>query len=235
MHHLPIAKRIHYRIQGFIFGFTYWTQHHRLIIRFSTLVKLLAFVPLVLVWRQNKNAAILTLALLFGIWVSWLYWRARRLGYKTFVASESLLHSRDTLEPLPPDQRVRLKASGIFGVSDREEQVLMQPAEYWRVPLGDHTVMVQPEPDRFLYQFFNADKLQHLQPGWLICGLTPQEVLAVTFYSDWGKETLSLRDLYQGSDENNQDKKLRTIYLAFDDKEDERAVWYTIASTARVK
>jgi hypothetical protein len=75
--------------------------------------------------------------------------------------------------------------------------------------------------------------IQHIQSGWLICDLTPQAVLAVTFCSDWGKDTLSLPDLNQGSNGNNQDKKLRTIYLAFANKENERVVWQTILYDAR--
>ncbi len=236
MYDLPLHKRIYYRALGFEYSLTYWTRGHRFLgFRISAIVMWLAFVPLLAVWRQDSSGVILALALLFGLWVAGLYWRARRVGYKKFVAGETAVLPPGELEPLPTNQRIPLKASGIFGVSDREEQVLMCPAEYWRVPMGDHTVMAQPEPGRFLYQFFNAAKLQNFQQGWLIHGPTPQSVLAVTFFSNWGKETISLRELYQGSDESGREKKRRTIYLCFDDKEDERAVWHTILSDAREK
>jgi hypothetical protein len=241
MHNFPFHKRLYYRWLGLVYGFTYWTSHHAFIFRLSTWVKLLAFGPLLVVWRQNRSALVLGLALLLGLWVLWLYWRARRVGYKRFVVGDTAVSislsagvtPTTDLTPITPNQRVPLKASGIFGVSDREEQILMQPAEYWRVPLGEHTVMVQPEPGRFLYQFFNATSLQNLQTGWLICGLAPKSVLAVTFFSAWGNDQLSLRELYQGTDGENRESKRRTIYLHFENEGDETAVQHTIVSDAR--
>ncbi len=235
MHHFPFHKRLYYRWLGLVYGFTYWTSHHVFIFRLSTWVKLLAFGPLMIVWRQNRSVPVLGLALLLGLWVLWLYWRARRVGYKRFVVGDTAVTSTTDLTPITPNQHVPLKASGIFGVSDREEQILMRPAEYWRVPLGEHTVMVQPEPGRFLYQFFNATNLQNLQTGWLICGLVPRSVLAVTFYSAWGNNPLSLRELYQGTDDENRESKRRTIYLHFANEGDETAVRDTILHAAREK
>lgn len=228
MHNLPLHKRLYYRWLGLVYGFTYWTRRRTVIFRLSTWVKLLAFVPLIIVWRQNFGAPVLLLALLLGLWVYWLYWRAQRVGYKKFVAGETAVNPTAHLTPIQPNQRVPLKASGIFGVASREEQILLQPAEYWQVPLGDHTVMAQPEPGRFLYQFFNAANLQNLQTGWLICGLKPLPVLAVTFFSAWGNDQLSLRELYQGAEEGNRASKQRTIYLHFENEADETAVRDTI-------
>ena len=246
MHDIPLHKRFYYRWLGLVYGFTYWTSHQTFIFRLSAWVKLLAFVPLIIVWRQNRSASVLGLALLLGLWVLWLYWRARRVGYKRFVAGntpalraegevEVAITPTINLTPIPPNQRVPLKASGIFGVANREEQILLRPGEYWQVPLGDHTVMVQPEPGRFLYQFFNADNLQNLQTGWLICGIRPLPVLAVTFFSAWGNDQLSLRELYQGAGGGNRESKHRTIYLYFDNEADETAVRHTILYDAREK
>ncbi len=236
MPELPLYQRFYYRLLGAVYGFTYWTTHHKFLgFRISLLVKLLGFVPVMISWRQNLKGQVLGLALLFGAWVLWVYWRAKRAGYKRFVAGKTAVSPTDNLIPLPPNQKIPVKASGVFGVSDREEQVLMRPAKYWRVPLGDHTVMVQPEPGRFLYQFFSADTLQNIQRGWLMHGMTPHSVLAVTFFSSWGTEPLSLRTLYQGGDDDSQNKRLRTIYLCFDDADDERAVRHTIVFDAREK
>ena len=236
MHNSPLYKRLYFRLLGLVYGFTYWTSQHKFLgFRIRTLVILLAFAPLFMVWRRSKDGVIVGLAALLGLGTLWLYWRARRVGYMRFVAGETAVTATDHLEPLPPNQRIALKASGLFGVSNREEQVLLCPANYWRVPLGDHTVMAQPERGRFLYQFFSAPNLQNLQHGWLIHGLTLHSVLAVTFFSDWGKDTISLRELYQGSDEASRDKKRRAIYLCFEDEEDKQAVWHTILFDAREK
>lgn len=235
MHNFPFYKRLYYHGLGLVYGFARWTGRHTFIFRLSTWVKLLAFVPLIIAWRQNRSAPVMVLALLLGLGVLWLYWRAWRVGYKKFVAGETAVAPTTTLTPIIPDRRVPLKASGIFGVANREEQILLKPAEYWQVPLGDHTIMAQLEPGRFLYQFFNASNLQNLQTGWLICGLNPLPVLAVTFYSVWGQEQLSLRELYQGTENENRESKLRTIYLHFDNGADETAVRHTILHDAREK
>lgn len=194
----------------------------------------LAFAPLVLLWRQNRGPLALGLAALFGVWVIWLYWRAQRVGYKKFVGGETAVTSTN-LSPIPPNQRIPLRASGIFGVGNREAQILLQPAEYWQVPLGDHTVMAQPEPGRFVYQFFNNSSLQNLQTGWLIHGITPLPVLAVTFFSAWGNDQMSLRELYQGTENEARESKRRTVYLHFENEGDETAVRDTILHAAREK
>ena len=227
--HFTVHRRLYYRLLGLVYGFAHWTRGHRFFgLRWSNLVGLATFIPLILAWRQNRPGAVLALAFLPTLLVWWGYWRARRVGYKKFVPGKTAVPPNDDLPPLPPDQRVALKASGIFGVADREEQLFMCPAEYWRVPLGDHTVMVQPEKGRFLYQFFNADNLQAVEWGWLLHGVRPQKVLAITFFSAWGKDPLSLRELYQSAEEANRETRQRVIYLCFDDDDDERTVWRTI-------
>ena len=235
MHNLPLHKRLYFRWLGLVYGFTRWTSRHFVIFRLSTWLKLLAFAPLFIAWRRNAGVPILALALLLALWVLWLYWRAQRVGYKKFVAGETAVTPATNLSPISPNQRIPLKASGRFGVGSREVQILLKPAEYWQVPLGDHTVMAQPEPGRFVYQFFNSSSLQNLQTGWLICGLKPLSVLAVTFFSAWGNDQMSLRELYQGTEGENRESKRRTIYLHFDNEADEQAVQHTILHDARQK
>jgi hypothetical protein len=232
---LPLHQRIYYRCLGLLYGFAYWTSSHSFIFRWSTWVKLLAFAPLIWVWRQNRSVPLLILALLMGGMVLWLYWRAWRVGYKKFVAGETAVSHLTSVSPILPDQRIPHKASGIFGVADREEQVLLKPAEYWQVPLGDHTIMVQSAPGRFLYQFFNADNLQNVRTGWLVHGFNPQPVLAITFYSAWGSSQLSLRELYQAGGAENHESKLRTIYLLFENDADGTAVRHMILDDVREK
>ena len=237
MHTFPIHKRIYYRAVSFVYGFTYWTNRHRLLgFRFSTMVKALAFGPLLLAWRQNRSVPVLGMALLLGVWVLWLYWRAKRVGHKKFVVEEMRNPVEEArTEIIEENRHIALKASGVFGVSDREERILLCPAEYWRVPMGEHTIMAQREQGGFVYQFFSAATLQNVQKGWLLHGLMPKRVTAVTFLSSWGAEPLSIRSLYQGSDETNQNTKSRTIYLCFEDKNDEQIVWRTIVSDVSEK
>jgi len=235
MHNFPLHKRFYYRYLGLVYGFTHWTNRLRLLgFRLSSLVKLAAFIPLFWFWRKNSGDWAIGLGLALGLAVLWLYWRARRVGYMKFVGGETAVPP-DDLNPLPPNQRIALTASGVFGVSNQEERHLLVPAEHWRTPLGDHTVMIQPQPGRFLYQFFNGTTLQTIQKGFLIHGLTFHKVLALTFLSSWGEEQLSLRGLVQSEDAIGKNGKQRTIYLRFENADVERAVWHTIVHDAREK
>lgn len=134
------------------------------------------------------------------------------------------------LTPLPKKEHVAVCASGTFSLRDWEKNVVLRPAEYWQVPLGDHAIMVEHEPGRYLYQFFSAETMQELNTGWLLYGSHPRPAISVTFLSSWGPEfnedTVSLL-------RSTRPNKARTIYLSFANDEQENAVWQNLIFDAR--
>jgi hypothetical protein len=231
-----LFKRAYHHFLGRVFAFAYFTGRRDFLgfsqsswLKLATLFLLFA----AWYWRWGMPAIIITFLLAVGLRL--LYWRARRVGYNKFVPNTTAVMPTNNLKPLPVNQRLHLYASGTFAVSSYQDTVLLRPAEYWRVPLGDHVVMVHRAAETYLYQFFNAKTLQEVQPGWLLFGKHPLDTLAVTFLETWEPqhENEAIR-FYVGGGQYTPDKyKRRTIYFSFDDKTQMTAVWHAIILDAR--
>jgi hypothetical protein len=127
---------------------------------------------------------------------------------------------------LADEEKVSIQATGHFSVKDREAYTLLRQAEYWRLANGDHAVMVQEKPKRFLYQFIQPDSLQQVQSGLLLFGREPKKCLAITFLTSWGPE-FSEENLALYSGNNHSPKKMRRkIYLTFPSEQNRQAVWH---------
>jgi hypothetical protein len=212
----------------------HWTDTRKLLgIRFSSLIRLFSLVLPILGWVQNWNRTSLALALIIFLWIQFSYWRGRRSGYYRFVGEHTTLLATTNIDPLQPDKHIAICATGVFSLKDWEKNVVFRPARYWQVPLGDHAVMVEHEPGRYLYQFVSAKLMQDLKKGWLLFGLQPSPALSISFLSSWGpefsEENFSLRPKNKGK----PSEKLRTIYLSFDDEDSEEAVWQNLLYDAR--
>lgn len=202
--------------------------------RLATLARWLPILVFAFGWWRNW-APWLLVALLFAIvWLNYSLWRARRDNYSRFVPGKDLLMAASRPEPLPPNQKITLLATGPFSVTGRESQLLLSPASYWRVPLGDHIVMAEEAPGRYLYQFFDGATLQDVRSGWILNGREPLESVAVTFLARWGPEYTQFGQLHGRSpDEGEASPKRVTIYLTAEDANDQRAVWHSIVHEAR--
>lgn len=235
MQKLSFLKKMYFAYLGRVYAFAYVTSRRGILgMKFSTLLKWMTTGLVIAAWVLNWGSAAIGVTLLLALWVRWLYWRAGRAGYSKFIADETATIPTAELNPLPANERVQLRATGTFSLSDREEYVLLRPAEYWQVPLGEHIVMVRSEPGRFLYQFFNAGTLQEIQRGWLIFGSRPLDTLAVTFLGKWGPSHSEYgRAFYVGSENSHSNLKKNTIYFTFQDGAAQNAVWHTIVSDAR--
>ena len=165
--------------------------------------------------------------------VNVVYWYAARVGYSRFVATPEAvdLVGSGEIRPLPPNQKIMIRATGLFSVRDQERFVLLQPAHYWQVPLGDHVVMVQQAQNRFLYQFFDSESLQDVQQGWLIFGRHPRPVLAITFRTKWAPQFAQFEIRFYAQDEAQPEAPLRTIYFSFANETDQQTVWHNIVSS----
>jgi hypothetical protein len=235
MQDLSLLKRLYYYYLGNIYAFAYRTDRRRFLgARISSWIKFLMLVLLVAAWLFRLGSVALILALLLALWVRLLYWRAQKAGYSKFIPDKTAVVPTAELDPLSPNQHVKVRATGLFSLIDKEEYVLLQPAEYWQVPLGDHIVMVHRTAGSYLYQFFNASTLQEVQHGWLVFGSEPLKTLAITFGARWGPAFTEYGQLYYtgGNGDKTPAQKL-TIYFTLANEAEHRAVWHTIVQDAR--
>jgi hypothetical protein len=157
-----------------------------------------------------------------------LYWKVKRDGYIRFLRAADR-PDREPHDFLADNEKVTALATGSFSVSNHEAYVLQRPAEYWRVPIGDHAIMVEREPGKFLYQFVQAGSLQNVEGGYLIFGRQPQEALAITFLTTWGPEFSEITPRQFMPSSNHTPAKLeRKIYLTFSNAFDREMVWHNL-------
>lgn len=234
MPHDSLSRRLYYAYLGYMYFFTYETSRRRILgIRLRTLVFLLPLALLAWGWLRRTDWMLIVGTLLLA-WLLITYWRAGSQGYYRFVPDmDQSLPPEGELAGLEENEHVDVLATGLFSVERREANVLLQPAEYWQVPLGDHAVMVKLGPERFLYQFFNATTLQSVRHGRLIHGPSPQRALAVTFLSSWGPEFATGPRFYLFDLPGEEPQKQRTVFLSFHNAVQERAVWHNIVLDAR--
>ena len=236
MQNISFLKKVYLGYLGRVYTFAYFTSKRRFLgIKVSTLLKWITTGLVIAAWLLDWGVVALGITFVVALWVRWFYWSAARAGYSKFIADEAAVIATAQLDPLPANRRIQVRATGTFGLSDREEYVLLRPAEYWQVPLGEHIVMVQSAPGRFLYQFFNASTLQEIQRGWLIFGSRPLDTLAVTFLGRWGPASSEYGQAFYVGGGNNSDANVKrsTIYFTFRDGREQDAVWHTIVSDAR--
>lgn len=213
------------------YAFLYWSSRHRLLgLSFRTwlviLPAILAFAGLLRAWPMAAILGLLLLsALLFALNVY-----AARSGYKRFVPDDAMALD-DEYEAPRNEHRIPLHATGLFSVQDRENYVLARPAEYWRVPLGQHVFMVQELPGRFLYQIINPQDIESVQPGYLLYGREPQKALALNFLATWGPQ-FAYQPTYTYLGQEEEPPAVvgvaRTVYLTFDSDADRHTVWKSL-------
>jgi hypothetical protein len=156
-----------------------------------------------------------------------LYAKARRDHFVHFVAEPVTTPTQ--ARPLEDNERLRLLATGVFAVAEREEYVLQRPADYWRVPLGDHAIMVERVPGRYLYQFIQAGTLKEVRPGVLHFGRQPRRALEIQFLNTWGQQEPDKELTFYAAGANHHEARFaRTIYLSFGDEDDRQAVWQNL-------
>jgi hypothetical protein len=234
-HELSPLKKIYFKYLGWTFFWTYRCTLRRFLGITWRNWFLGGSLLLVFVFWLILGRFPWILGLLF-VWIWWVFRRAKRAGYVRFVPDELAGMPGEGIRPLPPNQRIKMRATGIFSLSDREQGVLLRHAEYWQVPLGDHVLMVEQKPGHYLYQFFDAKTLVNVQPGWLIFGKEPLDALAITFMLTWGPEQNNNDSLlyYVGGGQGTEEPTTpRTIYLTFEDSEACEAVWHNIVFDAR--
>ena len=232
MDHLSPTKHFYYSYVGRLYAFAYTSQRRSFLgIPQSAWLRLgiFALFAVALIGRWGWIAV--GLSVLLWLYVSFIYRRAQREDYNKFVADETAVPPPSTNETLAPNEKTAVRASGRYAVTDKSNTVLLQkPAHYWRVPLGDHIVMVEYRPKRFLYQFFGERTLQSVKRGWILFGKEPIPTLAITFLEVWGQEHNSGLWYYIGGGPNDELSHLkpRTIYFSFEDTAVLNKVWASL-------
>jgi hypothetical protein len=208
------------RLAGMLFATTYYSAHRSFLgARISSWIKWALFIFTFVVWITRQPPYLFILGAGAFIAVQFFYWYVKRQGYIRFLPKGK--QPGHYGGELPADnKKIKVRATGVFSVSHHEAYVLQRPAEYWRVPVGDHAIMVQHEPGRFLYQFVQSGSLTSVVAGYLIFGRRPHEALAINFLTTRGPEFAKFTPKQFMSGANHTPAKLeRTIYLTFDSAE----------------
>ena len=229
MNELGLPKRICYNYLGYLYWFTHYTSTHGVLgIRYSTIVKLLGITLVLAAWIYDWGDSPLIISSLLLGWIFLAYWRSEHSGYCQFVSDKPAQVDQQKYQKLPPYKRIACIATGLFSVQDWEKNVLLRPAAYWQAPRGDHGLMVEHEPHRYLYQFFNVESMHELQRGWLLHGSHPRPALSISYLSIWGPEFTEVQYSVFGSERKPVDPKPRTIYLSFTSDEEKEIICQNI-------
>lgn len=232
MANISMIKRLYYSYLGSLFAFTFRSQYKQILwFSAASWLKFLSLLFFFAAFGFSWGLPILIFAFVLMVWIWASYWWAGRQGYVRFVPNTNTDLSAvdlagEGIAPLADGAHVKLYASGTYALVDREEKVLLRPSEYWRSATGDHGVMVSHFNNKFLYQFFQADTLDTVQPGWLIFGKEPLSTVAITFWQTWGPDNAEDVSTYMigGGETENKQRKKQTIYFTFEDTAVEKQV-----------
>lgn len=211
-----------------LLAYLYITRlHHFLGLSWSAWLRLIPFLLFLLGVVMLWPICLILLWLVLAV-VLWLvYAVAGRMGYQRFIEDDGYRPDPHAVIPRP-EEKVACRATGIFSLHDREDYVLEHPAEYWRVPLGQHIFMVQFRPGRYLYQVIKPEFVQTVTPGFLLFGAQPRRALAVTFYLTWGPQYSEYKLYYVGTDNAPTPEQERTVYLTFKEEAQLQRVWRSL-------
>lgn len=238
MKNLSFTKHLYYSYIGRLYAFAYFSQRRTFLgATHSGWLRFLVFALFVASLIGQWSWALIIVSFLLWVYVGFIYRRAKKAGYNKFIVDETAVPPPQSTQPLAPNERIPVRASGRYAVTTKSDTVLLvKPAHYWHVPLGDHIVMVEYQPKNFLYQFFNARTLQKIQAGWVLFGKEPIRTLAITFLESWGPDYNDSAIAYYvggGANEDLSRLKPRTIYFSFEDAAEQNKVWATLIKDAR--
>lgn len=218
------------RILSQIYAFMYLTRRRTLLgVTLATWMVLLLLLFALWAFMLRWPALISQVALLGALALMVGYWVAGRKGYTRFVSDEEMALDPEFASPRD-ESRVPLRATGIFSVRDYERYVLQESAEYWRVPMGHHVIMVQNSPGQYLYQIVEPQHIRDITPGYLLYGRHAQKALALHFLVSWSPEMAREPSYFPGAPQEPVPGpgEQRTIYFTFEHDADRFAVWRSL-------
>ncbi len=217
------------QIIGSLYALLYYTDQKRILgFAIAGWLKNLPWIFALFAWPFGLDPVWILAGIALAIFIRFLFWRGKRAGYIRFVSEEDRQLSPGT-ESTSVNQKVPVRASGTFSVKSWEKYVRQHPAEYWRVGMGDHALIVNYSSGRFLYQFIQPSGLEMVIPGKLCSGRKSEPTLEITYLSSWGPESTEISfNFFAREDDNKPAKSRRKIYLAFDSLEQRGRVWKSL-------
>jgi hypothetical protein len=229
MEDLPAGKRIFNQAIGYLYTLLYYISD-RLVIGASLLGWITVGLLLlgVYFWLRSGSIAWFLVLISITIAVRAVYWIARRDGFIVFTDQVDDRAPADTVA-LTNYQNFDLTASGTFSILGQEEYMFRRPAKLWRVPIGDHALMVQRPTGRYFYQFIEAGYIKALRPGCLFYGSRVNYALKIDFRTTWGPVAGETEYKWYAPSRGSKPKRLRrTLYLGFENKAERDAIWQSI-------
>ncbi|HET6446838.1 MAG TPA: hypothetical protein VFI27_19905 [candidate division Zixibacteria bacterium] len=217
---------IKHRVVGYLYAFLYFISD-KLLMGASIMgwISVGAIVLGGLLWLRSGFFAWFAICLTLLLVLRITHRIAKRDGFIVFDALDEYIRPLDA-EQVKNYQKFDLRASGIFSIAGREEYMFQRPIKLWRVPFGDHALMVQRPTGVYLYQFIEAGYIATIRPGWLVYGPQVISALEIDFKTTWGPEAGETEFKWFSRGEGSQPKRLkRTLYLGFDSEADRDAIW----------
>lgn len=224
-------------IVGFIFKMSYQLNRHRLGPLRLNLVPLLFALASGLIWRvggptgaQTVLIIVLCLALvLVSLWAKWQGFIVFRRSGRALSPSPD--RPERSTEPrsrrrLAPDEKVAVRATGIFGVRDQQRYFVEATADFATMETREHIVMARMLDVRFLvgapkddagwwYIFLKPHMISEIGVGEVHFGLTSRPAIKVRYRTEEGK--------------------VEPVYLSFDDLLQMQRVLEDLRRDAKVK
>jgi len=231
--HQSFPTRIYHGFLALLFAFAYRSSHSSFVgISLSSWIKLLSLVPLLVTLARGMWGVPTLLAILPFLCVSIVYWRASQRGYVKFVPDLIQPNTDSIPSVLPPDQHVKMWATGLFEVEGLRDYALLRPAEYWQVPLGTHIFMVRVTSQRFKYQILDPANIRAVRLGTLLFSRPLRYSVAITFVNLEDKEPETQFSFADPPGNGKSTGRERTFYLTFEDRLRQQTVSNNIAQDA---
>ena len=225
------TDRISTSLIGPMYALLYWTVKNKFI-EFSIAgwLKNLSFFSAIIALLFGWGLGVILLFVGLTIGLRILYWIAKKNGYIRFKPSGDIKANSDG-KKIIADKKMQINATGKFSVKNLETYVVRQQAEFWRVPMGDHAIMIRQRTNRYLYQFIRADLVESVVAGTLYHGRQPESALKITYQATWGPETEDVSFMFYAPSESSNPKKMRRrLYLSIDDENLLHGIWYSLTT-----
>jgi len=153
----------------------------------------LVVVPLALSWLHRLSWLYAVPLSLLGALLLAALKVVRRGGFLIFEPAP-VVEISAPMASIEVDEQISCRASGHFAVANKQRTMVDEPGQISAVRTREHVVSVHLEPTRFLllarslneesgwwYTFFMPEQVQHIETGYVRCGLRARYGLAIQY------------------------------------------------------